>query len=434
MGEADGGLAYNVCMFIDQVVIQVKSGKGGDGMMHFRREKFIPLGGPDGGDGGKGGDVILEVKSTLNTLSSFRQNQKFKAEDGVKGGPSQMSGRYGNDLTLYVPPGTVIFDADTGALIGDLTQPGQQLNILKGGRGGRGNQHFATSRNQVPRTAEKGEPAQEKRIKLELKLIADIGLIGVPNAGKSTLLSVLTNAKPKIAPYPFTTLEPNLGVANIDDDTTVVLADIPGLIEGASQGAGLGHDFLRHVQRTRVLIHILDGLSEDPVADYSQINSELSLFDPNLAKKPQLVALNKIDQPEVQKRLGEIQKKFKKLNVELMTISALVRTNTRDLLIKAHQKLADAPALEDVAMPLPVYKPKEDPREFVVTREGATEWRISGVAIERAASMTYWQHDGSVRRFQKIMETLGVDEALRNAGVQEGDTVAIGEFELEWQE
>jgi GTPase len=421
-------------MFIDEVEIQVKSGKGGDGMMHFRREKFIPLGGPDGGDGGKGGDVILEVKSTLNTLSSFRQNQKFKAEDGVKGGPSQMSGRYGNDLILYVPPGTVIFDADTGELIGDLTQPGQQLNILKGGRGGRGNQHFATSRNQVPRTAEKGEPAQEKRIKLELKLIADIGLIGVPNAGKSTLLSVLTNAKPKIAPYPFTTLEPNLGVASIDDNTTVVLADIPGLIEGASQGAGLGHDFLRHVQRTRVLIHILDGLSEDPVADYSQINSELSLFDPNLAKKPQLVALNKIDQPEVQEKQKDIQKKFKKLNVELMAISALARTNTRELLIKAHQKLADAPALDEVELPLPVYKPKEDPREFVVTREAANEWRISGAAIERAAAMTYWQHDGSVRRFQKIMETLGVDEALRKAGVQEGDTVAIGEFELEWQE
>jgi GTP-binding protein len=421
-------------MFIDQVEIHVKSGKGGDGMVHFHREKFIPRGGPDGGDGGKGGDVILEVKSTLNTLSSFRQNQKFKAEDGVKGGPSQMSGRYGNDLILYVPPGTVIFDADTGELIGDLTQPGQQLNILKGGRGGRGNQHFATSRNQVPRTAEKGEPAQERRIKLELKLIADIGLIGVPNAGKSTLLSVLTNAKPKIAPYPFTTLEPSLGVANIDDNTTIVLADIPGLIEGASQGAGLGHDFLRHVQRTRVLIHLLDGLSEDPVADYSQINSELSLFDPNLSKKPQLVALNKIDQPEVQERLADIQKKFKKLNVELMTISALARTNTRELLVKAYQKLADIPPLEEVELPLPVYKPKEDPREFVVTREGANEWRISGTAIERAASMTYWQHDGSVRRFQKIIETLGVDEALRNAGVQEGDTVAIGDFELEWQE
>ena len=421
-------------MFTDQVVIHVKSGKGGDGMMHFRREKFIPLGGPDGGDGGKGGDVIFEVKSTLNTLSSLRQNQKFKAEEGIRGGPSQMSGRYGKDLILYVPPGTLIFDADTGELIGDLTQPGQQLTLLKGGRGGKGNQHFATSRNQAPRTAEKGEPAEERHIKLELKLIADIGLIGVPNAGKSTLLSVLTNAKPKIASYPFTTLEPNLGVANIDDDTTVVLADIPGLIEGAAQGAGLGHDFLRHIQRTRVLIHILDGLSDDPVADYSQINSELALFDPNLAKKPQLVALNKIDQPEVQERLGDIQKKFKKLKVELMTISALARTNTRDLLIKAHQKLAETPLLEEAELPLPVYKPKEDPREFAIAREGANEWRISGIAIERSAAMTYWQHDGSVRRFQKIIETLGVDKALREAGVQEGDTVAIGDFELEWQD
>jgi len=421
-------------MFTDQVVIHVKSGKGGDGMMHFRREKYVPRGGPDGGDGGKGGNVIFEVKSTLNTLSSFRQNQKFKAEEGVKGGPSQMTGHNGKDLIIYVPPGTILFDADTDELIGDLTEPGQQLTILKGGRGGRGNQHFATSRNQAPRTAEKGEPAAEKHIKLELKLIADIGLIGVPNAGKSTLLSVLTNARPKIAPYPFTTLEPNLGVANIDDDTTVVLADIPGLIEGASQGAGLGHDFLRHVQRTRVLIHLLDGLSEDPLADYSQINSELSLFDPNLAKKPQLVALNKIDQPEVQERLGEIQKQFKKQKVELMIISALARTNTRELLVNAYQKLAEAPPLEEIEPPLPVYRPKEDPREFIVTREGSNEWRISGVAIERAASMTYWQHDGSVRRFQKIMETLGVDEALRTEGVQEGDTVAIGDFELEWQE
>ena len=428
------GLAYNVVMFIDQVEIQVKSGKGGDGMVHFHREKFVPRGGPDGGDGGKGGDVVFEVKSTLNTLASFRQNQKFKAEDGAKGGPNQMTGRNGKDLSISVPPGTLLFDADTGELVGDLTEPGQSLTVLKGGRGGRGNQHFATSRNQAPRTAEKGEPAQEKRIKLELKLIADIGLIGVPNAGKSTLLSVLTNAKPKIAPYPFTTLEPNLGVAEIDANTTVVLADIPGLIEGASQGAGLGHDFLRHVQRTRVLIHLLDGLSEDPVADYSQINSELSLFDPNLAKKPQIVALNKIDQPEVQERLPEIQKKFKKLNVDFMSISALARTNTRELLSKAYRTLQETPIPEAVEAALPVYRPKEDPREFVVTREGAKEWRVAGAAIERAASMTYWEHDGSVRRFQKIMETLGVDEALRKAGVQEGDTVAIGNFELEWQD
>ena len=421
-------------MFTDQVEIHVKSGKGGDGMVHFRREKFVPRGGPDGGDGGKGGDVILEVKSTLNTLSSFRQNQKFKAENGVNGGPSQMTGRNGKDLIIYVPPGTVLFDAETGELIGDLTEPGQQLKVCRGGRGGRGNQHFASSRNQVPRTAEKGEPADEKHLRLELKLIADIGLIGVPNAGKSTLLSVLTNARPKIAPYPFTTLEPNLGVANIDDDTTVVLADIPGLIEGASHGAGLGHDFLRHIQRTRVLVHLLDGLSEDPLADYSQINSELSLFDPNLGRKPQIVALNKIDQPDVQEKLGEIQKKFRKLGVELMTISALARTNTRDLLIRAYQNLEETPPLEQVELPLPVYKPKEDPREFTVTREGTNEWRVSGAALERAASMTYWQHDGSVRRFQKIMATLGVEDALREAGVQEGDTVSIGEFELEWQD
>lgn len=421
-------------MFTDQVEIQVRSGKGGDGMVHFHREKFITHGGPDGGDGGKGGDVVFEVKPTLNTLSSFRQNQKFKAEDGTNGGPSQMSGKYGNDLVIHVPPGTVIFDADTGGIIGDLTQSNQKLIVCKGGRGGRGNQHFATSRNQAPRTAEKGEPYEEKRLKLELKLIADIGLIGVPNAGKSTLLSVLTNAKPKIAPYPFTTLEPNLGVAEIDVNTTVVLADIPGLIEGAAHGAGLGHDFLRHVQRTRVLIHLLDGLSEDPVADYSQINSELSLFDPNLGKKPQLVALNKVDQPEVQERLADIQKKFKKLKVELITISALARTNTRELLINAYQKLAETPPMEETELPVPVYKPKEDPREFAITREGANEWRVSGVAIERAAKMTYWEHDGSLRRFQKIMQTIGVEEALRNAGVQEGDTVMIGDFELEWQD
>jgi len=421
-------------MFTDQVEIYIRSGKGGDGMVHFRREKYVPRGGPDGGDGGKGGDVVFEVRPTLNTLSSFHPNQKFKAEDGVKGGPSQMSGRYGNDLVIPVPPGTVIFDADTDELIGDLTSDGQRLMVCKGGRGGRGNQHFATSRNQAPRTAEKGEPYEEKRLRLELKLIADIGLIGVPNAGKSTLLTALTNAKPKIAPYPFTTLEPNLGVAEIDVNTTVVLADIPGLIEGASHGAGLGHDFLRHVQRTRVLIHLLDGLSEDPIADYSQINTELSLFDPNLGKKPQIVALNKIDQPDVQEKLTDLQKKFKKKKVEFMTISALARTSTRDLLIKAYQILQETPIPEVVEMPVPIYKPKEDPREFEITREGINEWRISGVAIERAAKMTYWEHDGSVRRFQKVLDTLGIKDALRKAGVQDGDTVSIDDFELEWQE
>src|SRR3989304_241416 len=238
-------------MFIDQVNIHARSGKGGDGIVHFRREKYEPRGGPDGGDGGKGGDVVFEVKATLNTLSSFRQNQKFAADDGKNGGSSQKTGRGGNDLVIYVPPGTVLYDAETGVLLGDLTTASQQLAVCKGGRGGLGNQHYATSRNQAPRMAERGEPHEEKLIRLELKLIADIGIIGLPNAGKSTLLSALTTAKPKIGDYPFTTLEPNLGVANIDDDTTVVMADIPGLIEGAHEGAGLGHDFLRHIQRDR---------------------------------------------------------------------------------------------------------------------------------------------------------------------------------------
>jgi GTP-binding protein len=427
-----------VTMFIDQVEIFVRSGKGGDGMVHFRREKFVPRGGPDGGDGGKGGDVVFEVKATLNTLSTFRPKQKFKAEDGVGGGSSQLTGRGGKDLVIPVPPGTVIFDlpADGGqpVLLGDLTQPGERLIVCKGGRGGRGNQHFATSRNQAPRTAERGEPWEEKHLKLELKLIADIGLIGVPNAGKSTLLSVLTNAKPKIAAYPFTTLEPNLGVASIDDDTSVVLADIPGLIEGAAEGAGLGHDFLRHIQRTRVLVHLLDGLSPDPLADYSQINAELSLFDPNLAKKPQIVALNKIDQPEVQERLKELKSAFKKKKVELRTISALARTDTHDLLLAAVQKLAETPPLEEFEAPAPVYRPEADPNQFTISREDDASWRISGAGIERAAAMTYWEHDGSVRRFQRLMEKLGVDEALRKAGIEEGDTVHVGDYELEWQE
>ncbi|MBN1452118.1 MAG: GTPase ObgE [Anaerolineales bacterium] len=423
-------------MFIDQVEIHVKSGKGGNGVVHFRREKYVPRGGPDGGDGGKGGDVILEVKPTLNTLN-FRHKERFLAEDGRPGAKQNMYGRSGEDLVIYVPPGTVVYeilDGEAPSLLGDLTEPGQRLTVCKGGRGGRGNTHFKSSTVQVPRTAEKGEPAEEKRLKLELKLIADIGLVGLPNAGKSTLLTVLTNARPKIAPYPFTTLEPNLGVANIDEDTTVVLADIPGLIEGAHEGAGLGHEFLRHIQRTRVLIHLLDGLSSDPVADYSQINSELALFDPHLSKKPQIVVLNKIDQPEVQERLAGIKKEMKKRGVTLLTISALARTNVHEVLLEAAGKLAEAPTLEEIEAPMPVYRPEADPREFSISREDDAGWRVTGKAIERAAAMTYWEHYGSMRRFQKLMERLGVEEALRKAGIEEGDTVRIGEFELEWQE
>jgi len=422
-------------MFIDEAEIDVKSGKGGDGMVHFHREKYVPRGGPDGGDGGRGGSVMLEVRATLNTLAAFRHTIRYAAEDGKGGGSNNKFGKSAEDLIVPVPPGTVVYDISSGEreLLGDLTNPGQQLMICKGGRGGRGNTHFKSSLNQIPRTAERGVPGQEKRLRLELKLIADIGIVGVPNAGKSTLLSVLTNAKPKIAPYPFTTIEPNLGVANVDEETNIVLADIPGLIEGAAEGAGLGHDFLRHVQRTRVLIHLLDGLATDPLADFAQINSELALFDVHLAEKPQIVALNKIDQIEVKERWPKIKKELKKLGYESMAISALARTDVRELLLKAATKLAESPLPDEAETVLPVYRPAEDPRIFSISRE-PDGWRIKSVAIERAAEMTPWGQSGSVRRFQKLMERLGVDKALREAGVQEGDTVYIGEYELEYQE
>ncbi len=420
-------------MFIDQAEILVQSGKGGDGMVHFHREKYVPRGGPDGGDGGRGGSVILEVRPTLNTLAAFRHTTRYTAQDGKGGGTNNKSGKTAEDLIILVPPGTVVYDAATGDLIGDLTAPDQRLLVCKGGRGGRGNPHFKSSINQIPRTAERGEPGEEKRLRLELKLIADIGIIGVPNAGKSTLLSVLTNAKPKIASYPFTTLEPNLGVAEVDAETTVVLADIPGLVEGAAQGVGLGHDFLRHIQRTRVLIHLLDGLSDDPLEDLAQTNTELGLFDPNLAKKPQIVALNKIDQPEVQERWPKIKKELKQRGFSSMAISALARTEVHELLLKAVATLASTPALEEVEPPMPVYRPVEDPRSFTIIRE-PDGYRVKSVSIERAAEMTPWDQSGSVRRFQKLMERLGVDKALREAGAQEGDTVYIGEYELEYQE
>ncbi|HZW02517.1 MAG TPA: GTPase ObgE, partial [Anaerolineaceae bacterium] len=280
-------------------------------MVHFHREKYVPRGGPDGGDGGRGGDVILQVSPMLNNLTPFRFQSRYIAADGKNGGPNNMTGKSAGPLIVQVPAGTLVYDDTTGELLGDLVEVGQQLTVAKGGRGGRGNQHCATSRNQVPTVGEKGEPAEERTLRLELKLIADVGIVGVPNAGKSSLLAAVTNAKPKIADYPFTTIEPNLGVVELDDvgDQTMVLADIPGLIEGAHMGVGLGDAFLRHIQRTRVFIHLLDGLSEDPLADYSQINSELALFDPALGEKPQVVALTKIDLPDVQERWPAIREK-----------------------------------------------------------------------------------------------------------------------------
>jgi GTPase len=419
-------------MFIDQARIFIRSGKGGDGAVHFHREKFVTHGGPDGGDGGRGGSVFFEVVPTLNTLMTFRHISRYAAVDGARGGPNNMSGKSAEDLIVPVPPGTVVYDDDSGDLIGDLVTPGQRLLVGKGGRGGKGNQHYATSRNQAPRMGEKGEPSVERNLRLELKLIADIGIVGVPNAGKSSFLASVTNAHPKIADYPFTTLEPNLGVVEMDLDTHLVMADIPGLIEGAHEGAGLGFDFLRHVQRTRVLIHLLDGMAEDPLSDFAQINSEMALFDPTLAKKPQVVALNKIDLPDVQARWPGIKAALEKRGYKPLAISAMAGTNVRDLLWKAAEALKNAPEPEKVEE-MPVYRPPEDPRDFTLERE-PKGWRVSGAAIERAAAMTYWEYEGSVRRFQRLMDHLGVDEKLREAGIEQGETVFIGEYELEWQD
>ncbi len=419
-------------MFIDEAIIQVRSGSGGDGAVHFRREKYVPFGGPDGGDGGKGGDVILEVRATLNTLAAFRHQSRFRAQDGRPGAKQNMTGRSGEDLVIPVPPGTVVYDAQSGEILGDLVEAGQRLVVARGGRGGRGNSRFATPTNQAPRIGERGEPGKELTLRLELKLIADVGIVGAPNAGKSTLLAAVTNAKPKIAPYPFTTLEPNLGVAELDDETVLVLADIPGLIEGAHMGVGLGHSFLRHIQRTRVLIHVLDGSAPDPLLDYAQINSELALFDPRLADKPQVVAFNKMDLAEAQEAWTRLQGEFERRGIESFPISAATGANLRKLLYRAAQLLEEAPA-PTPGDEMPVYRVSDDPRQFHIRRE-ADGWRVVGEAIERAAAMTYWEYDQSVRRFQRILETLGIEDALRQAGVQSGDTVRIGDYELEWQD
>jgi len=350
-------------MFIDEAKIFVASGKGGDGAVHFRREKYVPRGGPDGGDGGRGGDVVLRVKHTLNTLHSFQFNQKFAALPGRNGAKQKMTGRSANTLYIDVPPGTLVYDDDTGELLGDLVERDQELLICKGGRGGKGNVHFVSARHQVPRVGEKGEPGEEKGLRLELKLIADVGIVGVPNAGKSSLLAAVSNATPKIANYPFTTLEPNLGVVNLDMDHSLVLADIPGLIEGAHLGAGLGDAFLRHIQRTKVLIHMLDGLSEDPIADFSQINSEMALFDPALKQKSQLVIFNKMDVPAAQEKWPAVKQILESKGYQPMAISALIHQDLQPVLWKALELVQKAPEPEVVEQ-LPVYRPEEDPNDF----------------------------------------------------------------------
>ncbi len=416
-------------MFADEAKIYVKGGDGGNGVVAFRREKFVPRGGPAGGNGGKGGDVYLVASNEHNSLYHFRFKVHFKGENGKHGSGSKKQGAQGQNTEVPVPPGTVVYDAENGALLGELLQVGDRLLVARGGRGGRGNAVFRSSTNQTPQLAEKGEPGEQRWLRLELKLIADVGIVGVPNAGKSTLLSVVTRARPKIASYPFTTLEPNLGVAVIDQQD-IVLADIPGLIEGAHTGTGLGLTFLRHIERTRVLIHMLNGLSPDPVGDYQAINQELELFKPHLVDKPQIVAFNKMDLPDVQERWPDIQQKLAALGVEALPISAATGENVQTLMRRVMTLLRTLP--EPEPEPVPVSVP-EDENIFHIERQ-PEGWIITGKRIERAAAMTNWDYYEAALRFQRILEAMGISDALREAGIKEGDQVFIGDVELEWSE
>ncbi len=420
-----------LAMFLDEAKIHVKAGDGGSGIVAFRREKYVPFGGPAGGDGGKGGDVILVVNPHLHTLARFEHQVHFRAERGRNGGSFNRTGASGEDLLIEVPPGTVVRDAETGELLADLTQPGQRVVVARGGRGGRGNARFKSPTNQAPRVAEKGEPGEERWLLLELKLIADIGIVGVPNAGKSTLLSVVSAARPKIADYPFTTLTPNLGVAQVGD-REVILADIPGLVEGAHRGVGLGHSFLRHIERTRLLIHLLDGAGPDPLGDFVQINTELALYDPKLAEKPQIVALNKIDLPQAQAIWPKVKAEVQAKGYPVMAISGVTHQGVRELLARAVQMLDSLPK-EEPTPEVPIFRPPEDEKAFEIIFEHG-KYRIKGKRIERAAAMTYWEFDEAVMRFQRILEALGVADALRQAGIRNGDTVVIGDVELEWMD
>ncbi len=423
--------------FLDEARIFVKSGDGGNGMISFRREKYVARGGPDGGDGGHGGDVVLIANPKINTLRAFGRQVHFRAKNGKNGGAVNRTGASGPALEVEVPVGTIIRD-DDGDFIADLTRPGQRAVVVKGGRGGRGNSRFKSSTRQAPRVAEKGEPGQERWLQLELKLVADVGIVGVPNAGKSTLLSVISNAKPRIADYPFTTLVPNLGLVRLDYRDMVV-ADIPGLVEGAHSGVGLGHDFLRHVQRTRILIHLLDGTAENPLADFHQINTELALFDEHLQERPTVVVVNKMDLPDAQAAWPELQTDLRKLGHEPMNISAATTQGTRELVQHVFGLLDSLPeeefhAEDTTPDEMPVYELVEDDMNFTIEKVKDGAYRVHGKRIERAVAMTYWDYEDSLMRFQRILAAMGISEALEEAGVEVGDSVHIGEMELEWGE
>jgi len=416
-------------MFYDKAKVYVKGGDGGNGAVAFRREKYVPLGGPSGGDGGRGGNINFIADEGLRTLVDFRYQRHYKGDRGEHGQGKGMHGKNAEDRTIRVPVGTVIKDFDTGEVLFDMTEAGQQVQVAPGGRGGRGNARFASATNKAPRVSEKGEPGQERWVSLELKLLADVGLVGFPNAGKSTLISRISAAKPKIADYPFTTLIPNLGVVKMPDGDSFVVADIPGLIEGAHQGAGLGHEFLRHVERTRVLIHVIDmagSEGRDPLEDFKAINRELESYNPDLARRPQVVAANKMDLPEAGENLQRIEAALGE-DIDVFPISAVTGEGIEQLLYKVAGALAVAepakPILNDTEK---VTKVVAEPRFTVRREEGILI--ISGKEIQRHYAMTDFNNEDAVKRFLQIVKVMGVEKELRKQGAKNGDTVRIGDL------
>ena len=420
-------------MFADRAKIFIRSGKGGDGHVSFRRELYVPNGGPDGGDGGRGGDVIFEVDEGLNTLYDYRHRRKFKAEDGEEGGKRRCHGKDGSDIILKVPEGTIIREAESGKVIADMSGENRRQTILKGGRGGAGNQHFATSTMQVPKYAQPGQPAQELEVLLELKVIADVGLVGFPNVGKSTLLSRVTNAQPKIANYHFTTLTPNLGVVDLEGGGGFVIADIPGLIEGASEGVGLGHEFLRHIERTRVLIHMVDAAStegRDPIEDIYAINKELKAYNEEIAGRPQVIAANKVDVlGEDTEPIERLKKEFEPQGIRVFPISAVAGQGLKELLYYVKELLDAAP--QEAIVFEPEYFPGEElvyvnlPYTVVKSEEEEGVYIVEGPRIEKMLGYTNLDSEKGFAFFQKFLKDTGILDELEKAGIQEGDTVRM---------
>ncbi len=424
-------------MFTDYTKIIIKSGDGGNGAATFRREKYVAAGGPDGGDGGNGGNIYFQVDKDRNTLIDFRYNKKFKAENGENGSGSNCNGKYGADLYIKVPIGTVIKDAKTNKVLADLSTENQTELVLKGGKGGRGNSHFATSTRQAPRFSEDGDKGEEKEVILELKLLADVGLLGFPNVGKSTFLSKVTEARPKIANYHFTTLEPNLGVVKTKDGDGFVIADIPGIIEGASEGVGLGLQFLRHVERTRLLLHFIDVSGEegrDPIKDYEIINKELKKYSEKLSTRKQIIVATKVDSMQDSTNYKKLEELAKKENLEIYKISSITGEGLQELIDHISQILKQLPKedLIDVEENI-VYTLPEREQEWEARREG-DKFYVTGRAVDRLMGRINIEDNESMYYFHKCLKNMGIDDKLKELGICEGDTVFISDWELEWEE